>query len=207
MLGGDRVDPDRDDPVLAHRLDPELVAVGEDLVAALRQPAELAEDVAADRVVGVGVDRQLDPGVLEVAERDVPADVPIAVGEPAQRRRAGSVSSSISPTTSSRMSSTVTIPTVRPYSSETIPIELRWRCSSASRSSSGLVSGTTGTSRTAGSIGASAPAFMIEPGEAVVVDDAADPVGVVVLDHDEPRVAGADAAPQRLLDGLVGVRR
>ncbi len=58
------------------------------------------------------------------------------------------------------MSSTVTIPTVRPYSSETTPIELRWRCSSASRSSSGLVSGKIGTSRIAGSIEASGPAFM-----------------------------------------------
>ena len=58
------------------------------------------------------------------------------------------------------MSSIVAIPTVRPYSSETIPIEERWRWSSASRSSSGLVSGNTGTSRTAGSIEASPPAFM-----------------------------------------------
>ena len=56
-----------------------------DLVAALRQPAELGEDVAADRVEGVGVDRELDPGVLEVAERDVAAHVPVAVGEPPQR--------------------------------------------------------------------------------------------------------------------------
>src|SRR6478736_960387 len=56
-------DPDRLDAVLAYRLDPDRVAVGGDRVAALGQPAELAEDVAADRVVGVGVDRQLDAGV------------------------------------------------------------------------------------------------------------------------------------------------
>ncbi len=54
----------------------------------------------------------------------------------------------------------VAIPTVRPYSSETIPIEERWRWSSASRSSSGFVSGKTGTSRIAGSSEASGPAFM-----------------------------------------------
>src|ERR687897_695679 len=39
----------------------------------------------------------------------------------------GSVSSSISPTTSSMMSSTVTMPAVRPYSSMTTASELRWR--------------------------------------------------------------------------------
>ena len=72
----------------------------------------------------------------------------------------GSVSSSISPTTSSRMSSTVTIPTVRPYSSATTAIELRCRWSSASRSSSGFVSGKIGTSLIAGSIEVSGPAFM-----------------------------------------------
>ncbi len=37
---------------------------------------------------------------------------------------------------------------------------MRWRCSSASRSSSGLVSGNTGTVRIAGSSEASGPAFM-----------------------------------------------
>ena len=87
--GRKRADPDRLDAVLAHRLDPDRVAVGADRVAALRQPAELAEDVAADRVVGVGVDRQLDPGVGEVAERDVAADEPVAVGRAGAAPRRG----------------------------------------------------------------------------------------------------------------------
>ena len=37
------------------------------------------------------------------------------------------------------------------------------------------------------------------------MDDALDAVGVLVLDHDQARVAGGDAAAQRRLDGLVGV--
>jgi hypothetical protein len=36
-----------------------------------------------DRVVGVRVDRQLEPVVDEVGDGDVPADEPVAVGEPA----------------------------------------------------------------------------------------------------------------------------
>ena len=47
----------------------------------------------------------------------------------------------------------------------------------------------------------------VEPDEAVVVDDPADLVGVVVLDHDQAGVAGGDAAAKRLLDRLVGVHR
>src|SRR3954453_22597774 len=39
-------DPDRLDPVLTHRLDPQRVAVGLDRVTALRKPPELAEDIA-----------------------------------------------------------------------------------------------------------------------------------------------------------------
>ena len=35
----------------------------------------------------------------------------------------------------------------------------------------------------------------------------ANPVGVVVLDHDQPGVSRGDAALQRLLDGLRGVHR
>src|SRR3954452_5405728 len=73
------------DAVLAHRLDPDLEPVRADQIAALRQAPELAEDVAADRVVCVGVDGQLDAAVGEVAERYVPSDVPIAVGKLAQR--------------------------------------------------------------------------------------------------------------------------
>src|SRR5919106_161464 len=69
----------------------------------------------------------------------------------------GSVSSSISPTTSSMMSSTVTIPAVRPYSSITTASDVRWRWRSANRSSSGLVSGTIGASRTRPSIVAPVP--------------------------------------------------
>ena len=37
------------------------------------------------------------------------------------------------------------------------------------------------------------------------MDDPLDPVGVVVLDHDQARVAGGDAAPQRRLDRLGGI--
>src|ERR1043166_4892038 len=82
-------DPNRLDPVLADRLDPDRVAVGLDRVAALRQPPELAEYVAADRVVGVAVDRQVDSRIGEIAERDVPAHEPVAVGEAPQGRGAG----------------------------------------------------------------------------------------------------------------------
>src|SRR3954452_25004422 len=82
-------DPDRLDAVLAHRLDPDRVAVGLDRVAPLGQAPERGEDVAADRVVGVAVDRQLDLGVGEVAERDVTAHEPVAVGELAQGGGAG----------------------------------------------------------------------------------------------------------------------
>ena len=39
------------------------------------------------------------------------------------------------------------------------------------------------------------------------MDDPLDPVGVVVLDHDQAGVAGGDAAPQRRLDRLGGVDR
>src|SRR5215475_4586707 len=46
-------------PVLPHRLDADRIAVVRDHVAALREPPELAEHEAADRVVGVVVDRQL----------------------------------------------------------------------------------------------------------------------------------------------------
>src|SRR5882724_11873686 len=52
-------DPDRLDAVLTHGFHPDRVAVGAHGVAAFRQPAELCEDEAADRVVGVGVDRQV----------------------------------------------------------------------------------------------------------------------------------------------------
>ena len=55
------------------------------------------------------------------------------------------------------MSSTVTIPATRPYSSTTTAIVRRWRWSSASRSSSGLVSGMIGAAFTSGSIDASRP--------------------------------------------------
>ncbi len=43
---------------------------------------ELAEDEAADRVVGVGVDRQLEAVVEQVGDRDVAAHEPVAVGQP-----------------------------------------------------------------------------------------------------------------------------
>src|SRR3954447_11296310 len=73
------------DAVLAHRLHADRVAVVVDRVAALGQPPELAEHEAADRVVGVGVDRQLEPGAGQGAERHVPANEPVAVGEPPHR--------------------------------------------------------------------------------------------------------------------------
>ena len=100
------------------------------------------------------------------------------------------------------MSSTVTMPAVRPYSSMTTASEERWRWRSASRSSSGLVSGTIGASRTSGSIEAFGPSAMQQPGQRVGVDDARDAVVVVVLGDHQPRVAGGDAAPQRGLDVL-----
>ena len=105
------------------------------------------------------------------------------------------------------MSSTVTMPAVRPYSSITTASEARSRCRSASRSSSGLVSGTIGASRTsvldrrAGSLGHQ------QLGELVGVHDAAHAVLVLVLGDDEPRVPGGDAAPQRGLDVLGDVDR
>src|SRR3954453_23059187 len=88
-LGGGRwdvpaalADPHRLDAVLAHRLHADRVAVVVDRVAALGQPPELAEHEAADRVVGVGVDGQRQPVVDEVGDRHVPADEPVAVGQP-----------------------------------------------------------------------------------------------------------------------------
>jgi hypothetical protein len=93
------------------------------------------EDVAANRVEGVREDRKLNPHVLEIAQRDMAPHIPVAVGEPPHRGGLGR-SRPRSRQTSSRMSSTVTMPTVRPYC-RTTAIELRWRCSSASRSSSG----------------------------------------------------------------------
>ena len=82
-------DPHRLDPVLADRLDPDREAVGGDRVAALGEPPELGEHEPADRVVGVGVDRQLEPVVLEVGHRHVPAHEPVAVGQPAHRPAGG----------------------------------------------------------------------------------------------------------------------
>ena len=55
------------------------------------------------------------------------------------------------------MSSIVTMPAVRPYSSTTTAIEARSRWRSASRSSSGLVSGTISASFTLSAIEASGP--------------------------------------------------
>ncbi len=58
------------------------------------------------------------------------------------------------------MSSTETMPAVRPYSSTTTAIDARSRWRSASRSSSGLVSGTISASLTLGSIDAPGPSFI-----------------------------------------------
>src|ERR1700679_1269320 len=74
-------DPDRLDAVLAHRLDPDRIAVGGDLVPAFGQPAELGEDESADRVVRVRVDGEMQSVVLQIGHRDVTADVPLAAGE------------------------------------------------------------------------------------------------------------------------------
>src|SRR3954464_4786564 len=70
-------DPDCLDPVLAHRLDAQRVAVGLHRVAALRQPPELTEDEAADRVVGVAVYGQLEAVVEQVGDRHVTAHEPV----------------------------------------------------------------------------------------------------------------------------------
>ena len=134
----------------------------------------------------------------------------------ASRRTAppsGSVSSSISPTTSSMMSSTVTMPAVRPYSSMTTASDVRWRLRSASRSSSGFVSGTIGASRTRPSMSASRPVAHQPLGERVGVDDALHAVVVLVLRDHQARVAGGHAAAQgglhvlRQVDGHDGGRR
>ena len=53
-----------------------------------RRP-ELVEDEPADRVVGVGVDGQLDVVVEQVADRHVTAHEPVAVGQPADRAAGG----------------------------------------------------------------------------------------------------------------------
>src|SRR5205823_4860219 len=75
-------DAHRLDAVVAHRLDPDREAVGRDRVAAPRQAPELGEHEAADRVVGVGVDGQIEPVVHEVCDGHVPAYEPVPPGEP-----------------------------------------------------------------------------------------------------------------------------
>ena len=156
-------DADRLHTVVPYRLAHGSTAIRGDRVAAPGQPAELGEHEPADGVVGVGIDRQIHAIVGQIGDRHVAAHEPIAVGEPSNLARAWSVSSAISPTTSSMMSSTVTIPATRPYSSTTTAIEVRWRCSSASRSSSGLVSGTIGASCTIDSIEACGPSRISRP--------------------------------------------
>src|SRR5579863_4762396 len=79
------------DAVLANRLDADRETVGADGVAALGQPPELREHETPDRVVGVGVDRQLETVVLEVADGDVPPDEPVAVGQTADGAAGGVV--------------------------------------------------------------------------------------------------------------------
>src|SRR2546423_12372684 len=69
------------DPVLADRLDADGVAVGRNLIAALGQTSELGEHEPSYRVVGVGVYREVQPIVLEVRDRDVTADEPVAIGQ------------------------------------------------------------------------------------------------------------------------------
>jgi hypothetical protein len=53
------------DPVVADGLHTDRIALGVDRVTALGQPAELAEDEPADRVVSVAVGRQPDVPVPE----------------------------------------------------------------------------------------------------------------------------------------------
>jgi len=91
------------------------------------------------------------------------------------------------------MSSTVTIPTLRPYSSTTTESEVRPGLGHDQGVADDRLERRLG------------PVAHVEPGEAVVVDDPLDPVAVAVFDHDQPRVAGGDAAPQRRLDGLGGI--
>ena len=146
-------DPDRLDAIVADRLDADRVAVRGDGVAAARQAARAARRRTRRpscrrrcRRAGAGRSR---PGRSRRRGRARTSRRSRAGGS---RRAVGSVSSAISPTTSSMMSSTLTTPTTRPYSSTTTASEVRSRCRSASRSSSGLVSGTIIASWTTGSI-------------------------------------------------------
>jgi len=74
-------DAHRLDAVVAYGLDADRVAVGVDRVAAARQPPQLGEHEASDRVVHVAVDRQLQSVVVEVGDGDMTAHEPVAVGE------------------------------------------------------------------------------------------------------------------------------
>ena len=201
-------DPDRLDPVLAHRLDPQRVAVDRDRVAAFGQPPELAEDEAADRVVGVGVGvGQVDARVLEVAEADVPAHEPVAVGEPPDRRGA-------------RVGLVLDLPhhlleDVLDGDDPDRPPVLVDHHRERGALHLQVVEEVVERPRLRHDQGVADHRLdrrlralaHVEPGEAVVVDDAADPVGVLVLDHHQAGVAGGDAAAQRRLDRLVVVDR
>ena len=213
MFGGLRrrlalADPHRLDAVLAHRFDPDRVAVR----ASPCRRAWAAARVRRTRSRRPSCRRRCRrAGAARSPARSVTATWPRTNQSPLASRRtsppAGSVSSSISPTTSSMMSSTVTMPATRPYSSITTASEVRWRWRSASRSSSGLVSGTIGASvhdrldRRLRALGHQ------QPRERVRVDDAAHAVLVVVLGDDQARVARRDAAPQRGLDVVGDVDR
>src|SRR5260370_546025 len=52
-------------------------------IAALRKPPQLAENEAADRVVGVCVDRQFEPVIEQVRDRDMSANEPVSVRQAA----------------------------------------------------------------------------------------------------------------------------
>ena len=79
-------------------------------------------------------------------------------------------------------------------------VRSRWR--SASRSSSGFVSGTIGASRTSAVEAGASAAGHHQLDELVDVDDALDAVRVVVLGDDQARVAGRHARGERLADDL-----
>src|SRR5215211_5015991 len=207
VLARDDADAHRHDAVLPHRLDANLVAVGGDHVAALRQAPQFREHVPADGVEGVRIHRELDSRVLEVADRHVAAHVPVAVGQAPQRGRTRV--GLILDLTHDLLQDVLDghdpdgPPVLVGDDAErgALTLELGQQVVEGLRLGEDRHIADRGLDRRVRA------RVHVEAGDAVVVDDAANLVRIVVLDDHEPGMARRNAAPQRLLDRLVGVHR